>query len=320
MDIRSDLYSLGCTFFFALTGRPPFGGQSVMEKLANHLMEPPPPVTRLRRTSPSGVAAIVLQLMAKDPNQRFQTPIALARALRPYCSTSQAASSSALGPARELPPRLASLHARAPGTAISARDSGTRVVVKEVAHQGPEEQRADGAEAAAATPTRVLAPETSLPAADGTSAAPVRTAPTEGKSGASADRLLHDALALWTGVVSSIYHRQGRGNWKESDYRRLHEGLLSACQRGESVPAERRVLFRRLHAILQPWVSLDSLERTEPELLSNLLAQGRQLERDLGVRRSLGRKGRWILRFRCVSADLLADFPGERSGLALSVG
>ncbi len=78
VDIRSDLYSLGCTFFFALTGRAPFGGQSVVEKLANHLMEPPPPVTRLRPDAPDGVAAIVLQLMAKDPDQRFQTPIALA--------------------------------------------------------------------------------------------------------------------------------------------------------------------------------------------------------------------------------------------------
>ena len=50
VDVRSDLYSLGCTFFFALTGQPPFGGRSVVEKLANHMMEPPPPVTRLRRT------------------------------------------------------------------------------------------------------------------------------------------------------------------------------------------------------------------------------------------------------------------------------
>lgn len=49
-DVRADLYSLGCTFYFALTGQPPFGGRSVVEKLAHHMMEPPPPVTRLRRT------------------------------------------------------------------------------------------------------------------------------------------------------------------------------------------------------------------------------------------------------------------------------
>ncbi len=157
----------------------------------------------------------------------------------------------------------------------------------------------------------MVALETGLPASHETSAAPARTAPTEGKSDVPDDRLLRDALALWTGVVSSIYHRQGRGNWKESDYRRLHEGLLSDCRHGESAPAERRVLFRRLHAILQPWVSLDSLERTEPELLGNLLAQGRQAERGLGVRRSLGRTGRWLRAFAAFMLIFWLIFQGS---------
>jgi hypothetical protein len=82
----------------------------------------------------------------------------------------------------------------------------------------------------------------------------------------------------------------------------LHEGLLSACRHGMDGPAERRVPFRRLHELLQPWVSLSSLERTEPELLGSLLVQCRQAEQSMGVRRPLRRMGRWL---RILAASVL---------------
>src|SRR5262249_4228321 len=47
VDIRSDLYSLGCTFYFLLTGRPPFPGGTVGEKLVKHQLDEPPPVEQL---------------------------------------------------------------------------------------------------------------------------------------------------------------------------------------------------------------------------------------------------------------------------------
>ena len=60
VDIRSDLYSLGCTFYFALTGRVPFEGDSVVAKLASHLMDPPPSVEPLRPDVPPSLAAVVM--------------------------------------------------------------------------------------------------------------------------------------------------------------------------------------------------------------------------------------------------------------------
>jgi serine/threonine protein kinase len=73
-DIRADLYSLGCTFYFLLTGRVPFPGGSATEKLIKHQSQQPVPVHQQRPETPPVVAAIVAKLMAKRPQDRYQTP------------------------------------------------------------------------------------------------------------------------------------------------------------------------------------------------------------------------------------------------------
>jgi serine/threonine-protein kinase len=80
-DIRADLYSLGCTFYYLLTGQAPFPGDVAMEKLIKHWMEEPQPIEELRPETPPAVTAIVRKLMAKQPENRFQTPAELAVAL-----------------------------------------------------------------------------------------------------------------------------------------------------------------------------------------------------------------------------------------------
>ncbi len=81
-DIRSDLYSLGCTLYFSLTGQVPFPGGTAMEKAFRHQSEEPAPLQHLRPDVPREVDAIVRRLMAKQPGERFQTPQAAADALR----------------------------------------------------------------------------------------------------------------------------------------------------------------------------------------------------------------------------------------------
>ncbi len=83
-DIRSDLYSLGCTLHFLLTGAPPFDGGSAVEKLLRHGTERPAPLTAARADVPPPVAGIVDKLLAKRPEERFQTPAELAEALAPH--------------------------------------------------------------------------------------------------------------------------------------------------------------------------------------------------------------------------------------------
>jgi serine/threonine-protein kinase len=86
-DARSDLYSLGCTFFHLLTGRVPFPGGNALEKLVRHATEDAPAVERLRPEVPPPVAAIVRRLMAKLPEDRFATAAEVAAALAPFCGT-----------------------------------------------------------------------------------------------------------------------------------------------------------------------------------------------------------------------------------------
>ncbi len=86
VDIRSDLYNLGCTLYYLLVGRVPFPGGTSLEKLNRHLTEDPDLVENYRPDVPETVADIVRRLMAKEASQRFQTPQELADALTPFAS------------------------------------------------------------------------------------------------------------------------------------------------------------------------------------------------------------------------------------------
>jgi serine/threonine-protein kinase len=83
-DIRSDLYSLGCTFYFLLTGQVPFPGGTTLDKLIRHTTDAPRPLVELRPDVPTRVADVVHKLLAKSPDDRFQTPAELAATLAPF--------------------------------------------------------------------------------------------------------------------------------------------------------------------------------------------------------------------------------------------
>lgn len=70
-SVQSDLYSLGCTFYYLLAGVPPFPGGDITDKLTRHARAPAPDIRDLRPDIPAGLAAILLRMMAKQPEDRF---------------------------------------------------------------------------------------------------------------------------------------------------------------------------------------------------------------------------------------------------------
>ncbi len=85
VDIRADIYALGATLYYTLTGKVPFPGASPTEKLLKHCTEPPPSLRALRPEAPPQLEHLIHWCMAKRPEDRPQTPMQLAAALQPFC-------------------------------------------------------------------------------------------------------------------------------------------------------------------------------------------------------------------------------------------
>jgi WD40 repeat protein len=98
-DIRSDIFSLGCTLFRAVTGRLPYEGESVVEKLMARALAEAPPLRQFCPEAPPALELVVARMLARDPKARYQTPREAAAALAPFCAGNwQAASvSTAMG-------------------------------------------------------------------------------------------------------------------------------------------------------------------------------------------------------------------------------
>jgi serine/threonine protein kinase/WD40 repeat protein len=83
-DIRSDIYSLGCTLYHLLAGQPPFPTGTPIQKVMAHVEKKPQPLTELRDDLPEGLMPVIDRMMAKKPKRRYQRPIEVATALERF--------------------------------------------------------------------------------------------------------------------------------------------------------------------------------------------------------------------------------------------
>lgn len=86
VDGRSDIYSLGMTFYYLLAGRAPFGNGSAIEKLKKHAEAKPEPLTQFREDVPAELENIIHRMTAKNPAERFQSPQDVADALQRFAN------------------------------------------------------------------------------------------------------------------------------------------------------------------------------------------------------------------------------------------
>ena len=83
-DTRADIYSLGCTLYYLLSGSTPFPRTNVIAVVLAHRTMSATPLNEMRDEVPAELAAVVAKMMAKAPGDRFQTPDEVAKALAPF--------------------------------------------------------------------------------------------------------------------------------------------------------------------------------------------------------------------------------------------
>lgn len=84
VDFQADQYSLGCTFYYLLAGRPPFSNGSIAERLLQHHVTRPTEVEKLRGDVPQAIAKICSRMLEKKPADRFATSMLVAEMIRAW--------------------------------------------------------------------------------------------------------------------------------------------------------------------------------------------------------------------------------------------
>jgi serine/threonine protein kinase len=84
IDIRSDIYSLGCVLYHLLAGQPPFPDSNIISQMIRHSTETPKPLKLFNPAVPDGLQQIVNWMMAKEPAQRYPTPERAAQAMQVF--------------------------------------------------------------------------------------------------------------------------------------------------------------------------------------------------------------------------------------------
>jgi len=121
VDARSDVYALGCMLFVLLTGSPPFQAEGMGEIIVMHLREPPPAPSQRVPGIPPQVDHVVLQCLAKDPAQRFNSGTELAAALGMIATTAISNIPLATGPVPNLGVPVATTLSSSTGVSVTAR-------------------------------------------------------------------------------------------------------------------------------------------------------------------------------------------------------
>ena len=307
VDIRSDLYSLGCTFYYALTGQDAFKAETILQLVHQHVNEEPKPIQEIRPEIPDSLAAIIHRLMQKDPNDRYQTPGELLGELEQIADSFDPTRTTQEFHLNPKLPECSDDVNGLPKTNVISRfakdpewvrmhDGKTVNTRLPSGHESapPYQQTSDSNRFHEAIPTSTnRSDDSSVPssAVDVTSATtlPTTGANLDNKSKAIAcdqDRSSYYAplWLQWNKVIEICTLDQQRLHIDENVYHDLYDQLVKCCRaKATEIPGEQHQLFQRMDSIVSPWVSPQILLRTDPATLKSLLHQCNQLTLDLGL-------------------------------------
>jgi eukaryotic-like serine/threonine-protein kinase len=300
VDIRSDLYSLGCTFYHALAGQPPFRADTPLQLLVQHLEKEPDPIENYRPEIPPALASIIRRLMAKKPEKRFQTPAELLSELGFFYTLDRS------GVQRTIPGGSSAWERRPTPSGIMEKPPlGKPAIAFKRSPDRPAQSAAqeseylatrvcswdDGKESLkAATPSAQSRPIPRPAALDATAtyvtaetpATPLAAPIDDGK-----ERPLDRDLAMywreWASLVADLAARRTIA-LDDASYRTLHRHLLDACKaQAANADPRQASLFHRIADLVQPWLTLAALGAMEQETLASLHTQCQAINERLGT-------------------------------------
>ena len=202
----ADIYSLGGTFYYLLTGYQPFrGATSLVELFDAHRFKEPHPLTDRRPEVPPELAAIVSKMMAKNPANRYQQPAEIVQALTPFLSTGNTMSKAIVAPTPGTPPVPTHVPAVVPTAVATAIPAASQSQVSYVRAAVPMSEQS----ASMAVAVSPFAGATDGQADD----TPVATRSPKRKSKPQPDQNSGKRMGLIAGTVGAVFVTLGLALW-----------------------------------------------------------------------------------------------------------
>ena len=306
VDIRSDLYSLGCAWYYALTGRPPFRCASAMETVLKQIEEEMPPVESLRPDLSATTRDIVRRLLAKQPSMRYQTPQELIDAIEfegleapivvPSSNAANSRAVSRLTPQTICIPELAFAHLPAeeaepdPSAVSFAPIARAAESVRELPHEALRETIQ-----VLANPKASAAPPAAPPSAESIRAAD------------EAFERMREGWNAWLALVADVVDEHINIRATPNGYRAAYVDIMEASQ-FDVLPDVRLGIAKSIAGVVEPWFSLETLTSADRDTLRGVLIHARRLNRTLFPQKDWSALQKCVLLLSAVTAAAVIGF------------